>query len=77
MSNFENYQSVLNPPTQLRIILQTTEYDYETSEYCKNKTKIAPPSQYSMSFSGGNDEVVYIMVSIKIHRSKEMDSGHY
>ena len=30
-----------------------------------------------MYFSDGNDEVVYILVSINIHVVQEMDSGHY
>ena len=30
-----------------------------------------------MSFSGRNDEVVYIMVSIKLHVGKDMEIGHY
>ena len=34
-------------------------------------------SQYPMSFSGRHDEVVYIMVSIKLRFCKYMDDGHY
>ena len=30
-----------------------------------------------MSFSGRHNEVVYILVPIKIHVSKDMGSGHY
>ena len=30
-----------------------------------------------MSFSGSDDEVVYILVSVKINVGKDMDSGHY
>ena len=30
-----------------------------------------------MSFSGKHDEVFYILVSIKLHVGKYMDSGHY
>ena len=30
-----------------------------------------------MPFTGKHSEVVYIMVSIKIHIGKGMDSGHY
>ena len=30
-----------------------------------------------MSFSGKNDEVVYILVSINIHEGKDMDSINY
>ena len=29
------------------------------------------------AFSGKHDEVVYILVSIKLHVRKDMDSGHY
>ena len=43
----------------------------------KNETKKSLPSQYSMSFSGRHDEVVYILLSINIRDSKDMDSGHY
>ena len=63
-SNFEKLQTVLNQIIILRIILQRTECNYKTGQYCKNETKIAPPSQYSMSFSVNIDEVVYILVSI-------------
>ena len=61
----------------LRISLQRSEYSVERDEYYKNKTKIDLPSQYSMSFSGKHDEVVYIIVSIKVRVDKYMDSGHY
>ena len=62
---------------QLRIFLQRSEYNGVRYEYCKNKTKNALPSQYYMYFSGSYDGVVYIMVSIKFHVGKYMDSGHY
>ena len=62
---------------QLRTFLQIPEYNGVRDEYWKYKTKIALPSQYSMSFSGIHDEVVYIMVSINIHVGKDMDSRHY
>ena len=75
--NLERYKKVPNPPTLLMILLQRTEHDYETGEYCKYKTKIALPSQYFMSFSGNMDEVVYIMASIHIHESNSMDNGNY
>ena len=58
-SNFEKYQLVIDPPMQLAILLQRIEYNYDTGEYCKNKTKIALPSQYFMSFSGIDDEFIY------------------
>ena len=35
------------------------------------------PLQYYLSFSVINDEVVYILVSIKFHQGKDMDSVHY
>ena len=43
----------------------------------KIKIKISLPSQYSVYFSYSDDEGVYIMVSIKIHVGKDMDSVHY
>ena len=48
----------------------------ENNAYCKNKTKIAPPDQYFISFPN-NREVLYILVSIKIHIGNDMDKGHY
>ena len=59
------------------IFLQISEYNSETDEYCKNKTNIFLPSQYSIPFLVINDEVVYNMVSIKIHVGEDVDSGHY
>ena len=59
------------------IFLQRTEYNFKRDEYCKNKTKFSLPSQYSVSFSGKHDEAVYILVDIKLHDGKDMDSGHY
>ena len=46
-------------------------------EYCKNKTKIALPSQYSIYFSGRHPEVIYILVSIKLHIGDDMYKDHY
>ena len=62
---------------QLRIFLQIPEYNFETNEYCKNKTKIPPPSQYSMSFPVKHAEVLYILFSIKLHIGNDKDKGHY
>ena len=61
----------------LRIFIQRSEYNTERYEYCKNKIILFIPTQYSISFSGRHAEVVYILVSIKIHIGKYMDSGHY
>ena len=38
-ANSEKHQSVLNPPIQLRIFLQRSEYNFQTDKYCKNKIK--------------------------------------
>ena len=57
---------------QLRISLQRSNYNMENSAYCRNKTKIALPDQYSMSFPN-NREVLYIIVSIKLHIGNDMD----
>ena len=76
-ANFDKPQSVLKPPMNLRIFLQRSEYSVEKDEYCRNKTKISLPSQYSMSFSGKHYKVVYILVSIKLHVGQYMDSVHY
>ena len=46
------------------------------NEYYKNKTKIALPAQYSMSFPNNRD-VLYIVVSIKLRIGNDMDKGHY
>ena len=50
----------------LRIFLQRPEYNFGRDEYWKNKTKIALPEQYSMSFQDTHAEVVYIIVTMKI-----------
>ena len=76
-ANSEKHRSVLNPPMKLRIFLQISEYIYEIDEYYKNKTKISLPAQYSMLFPGKHVQVLYILVSIKIHIDNDMDSGHY
>ena len=76
-SEFEKHQSVLKAPMQLRMFFQRSEYNSVRYEYWKNKSKVALPSQYSMSFSGSHDEVFYILVSIKLHVSNNMDSGKY
>ena len=62
---------------QIRTFLQIPAYNSDTDEYCKNKTNIAFPSQYSMTFSDSNDEVVYILVLIKIHVNNYINNGHY
>ena len=62
---------------QLRISIQISKYNYERDEYCKNKNRIALPAQHSMSFPGIDSEVIYIIVSIKLHIGKYMDKVHY
>ena len=42
----------------------------------KIKQKIALPAQYSTSFPD-NPEVLYILVSIKLHIGYDVDKGHY
>ena len=61
---------------QLRISLQRSNYNMENNTFCKNKTKIALPDQYSMSFTN-NCEVLYIIVYIKLHIGNDLDQGHY
>ena len=68
---------VLKPPMQLRISLQRYNFSYEKNEHCKNKTKIALPAQYSMSFPDKHPEVIYIIVFIKLYIFNDMDKGHY
>ena len=62
---------------QRRIFLQMLEYNSKRYEYCKNIKTL--PFHYIIIclFSGINDEVVYIIVSIKIHVGQDMDSGQY
>ena len=76
-ANFEEHQSVLNPPMQLRIFLQRSGYNFERDEYYKNKTKITFPAQYSMSFPCKHSDVLYTLVSIKLHIVNNMNKGHY
>ena len=44
--------------------------------FCKNKTKISLPAQYSMYFPN-DPKVLYILVSMKLHIGNDMDQGHY
>ena len=62
---------------KLRISLQRSKFNYEKNEYCKNKTKIALPAQYSMYFPDKHVEVLYIIISIKLHIGNDMYKGHY
>ena len=62
---------------KLKILLQISEYNIDTDEYLKSETKIPLSFQYSVSFSGSDDEVDYILVWIKICLGKYMDIGHY
>ena len=62
---------------KLKILLQISEYNIDTDEYLKSETKISLSFQYSVSFSGSDDEVDYILVWIKICLGKYMDIGHY
>ena len=41
---------IVKPQMRLRIFLQRSEYNFEKNEYCKYKTKILLPAEYSMSF---------------------------
>ena len=61
---------------QLRISLQRSHYNVENDIFYKNKTKIALPDQYSMSFPN-DPKVIYILVSIKFNIGNDMDQGHY
>ena len=61
---------------QLIISLQRSNYNIEKNKYCNNKTKIALPAQYSMSFPN-NPEVLYILVCIKLHIGNDRDKGHH
>ena len=60
---------------QLRIYLQKSNFNYEKNEFYKNKTKIALPAQYSTSFPDKHPELIYIIVSIKIHIGNDMDKS--
>ena len=62
---------------QLIIFIQISEYNFQRNEFFKNKTKIAHPDQYSMHFPVTNAEVIYIIVSFKIHVVNYMDKVHY
>ena len=61
---------------QLRLSHQRSKFNDGKTNSAKNKTKIALPDQYSMSFPD-NPEVLYILVYIKLHIGKDMDKGHY
>ena len=69
-------KTVLKSPMQLRISLQRSNYNMENNEYCKNNTKIAPPDQYSISFTN-NRSLLYIIFYIKLRIGNHMDQGHY
>ena len=76
-SKFEKYRWVIHPPMQLRIFLKVLEYNSGRYEYFINNNKVALPSQHCMSFSCIDDEVVSILVLIKMHVGKYMYSGNY
>ena len=61
---------------QLRISLQRSNYNMENNAYCTNKTKIALPAQYSMSFPN-DPKVLYIIICMKLLIGNDMDQGHY
>ena len=61
---------------QLIISLQRSHYNVENNIFCKNKTKIALPDQYSIPFPNSPKEI-YILVSIKFHIGNDMDQVHY
>ena len=61
---------------QLRISLQRSNFNFGKDIFCQNKTKIALPAQYSISFPN-YPEVLYILVSIKLHIGNDIDKGHY
>ena len=71
--NFEK-NTVLISPMQLRISLQRLNFNMKNITYCKKK--LALRAQFSMSFPN-NYEVLYILVSIKLHIGNNMDQGHY
>ena len=62
---------------QLRTFLQISDNIFERDTFCKNKTKLDLPDQYSMYLPGIYSEVIYILVSIKNNIGKDMDKGHY
>ena len=76
-ANFETKQSVLKPPMLLRIFTHRPWKKYKRDEYCKNKTNIALPAQYSMYFPSKDSELLYIIVYINTHIGKDMDKGKY
>ena len=61
---------------QLRISLQRSHYNVKDNIFCKNKTKIDLPAQYSVSFPN-DPKVLYILVYIKLHIGNDMDQRHY
>ena len=60
---------------RLRISLQRYNYNIEKNIFCKNKTKIALPAQYSLSFPD-NPEVLSILVSINLNSGNDIDKGY-
>ena len=74
LSSFKK-QSVLKSTMQLIISLERSNFNFEKDEFWKNKTRIALPDQYSMSFPDKHLELLYIIVSIKLHIGNDMDNG--
>ena len=62
---------------QLIISLQISNFNYEKNEFLENKTKIALPAQYSMSFPDQHPELLYITVYIKLHIGNDIYNGQY
>ena len=75
-SNFERTKQYWNHQCNWEYLFKDPILMWKKNIFCKNKTKIALPDQYSMSFPN-NPKVIYILVSIKIHIRNDMDQGHY
>ena len=62
---------------QLRYLFRYPILIMKKDEICKIKIKIALPAQYYTSFPDKHPEVLYILVSIKLHIVNDMDKVHY
>ena len=59
------------------IVLQITQYEWDTETVTKDKPRMALPSEYSTGFSLNIKYVTYNMVSVNIHEGYTIGSGNY
>ena len=75
-SSFGQCQILQKPSMVLRILLQITQYDWDTENLLKNMNSISLWIFNENKFKIGKN-VIYILVSINTHEGNTMSSGNY